>query len=62
MSFTVEQELEYRATDINTKYSAEKALEEIIGHRDRLVFAESDESLLSEDFFKNFSENFNNAA
>ena len=61
LPITVEQELEYRATDINTKYSAEKALEEIIGHRDRLVFAESDESLLSEDFFKNFSENFNNA-
>lgn len=61
LPITVEQELEYRATDINTKYSAEKALEEIIGRRDRLVFAESDESLLSEDFFKNFSENFNNA-
>ena len=61
LPITVEQELEYRATDINTKYSAEKALEEIVGRRDRLVFAESDESLLSEDFFKNFSENFNNA-
>lgn len=61
LPITVEQELEYRATDINTKYSAEKALEEIIGHRDRIVFAESDESLLSEDFFKNFSESFRNA-
>lgn len=61
LPITVEQELEYRATDINTKYSAEKSLEEIIDHRDRIVFAESDESLLSEDFFKNFSESFTNA-
>lgn len=58
---TVEQELEYRAGDINTKYSAEKALEEIVNNRERLIFEESDESLLSEDFFKNFAENFNNA-
>lgn len=58
---TVEQELEYRATDINTKYSAEKALEEIVLHRERIVFAQSDTNLLPEDFFKNFSENFNNA-
>lgn len=61
LPITVEQELEYRTTDINTKYSAEKALEEIISRRDRIVFAESDDSLLSEDFFRNFSENFNNA-
>lgn len=61
LPITVEQELEYRASDINTKYSAEKALEEIVSYRDRLVFEESDESLLSEDFFKNFAENFNNA-
>ena len=61
LAITVEQELEYRATDINTKYSAEKALEEIIKYRDRIQFAKSDISLLSEDFFKNFSENFNNA-
>ena len=61
LPITVEQELEYRTTDINTKYSAEKALEEIVSLRDRIVFAESDDSLLSEDFFRNFSENFNNA-
>lgn len=61
LPITVEQELEYRAGDINTKYSAEKALEEIVGNRERLVFEESDESLLSEDFFKNFAESFNNA-
>lgn len=61
LPITVEQELEYRTSDVNTKYSAEKALEEIVRRRDRLVLAESDESLLSEDFFKNFSENFNNA-
>lgn len=61
LPITVEQELEYRASDINTKYSAEKALEEIVSRRDRLVLSESDESLLPEDFFKNFSENFNNA-
>lgn len=61
LPITVEQELEYRANDINTKYSAEKALEEIVNNRERLVFEESDEALLSEDFFKNFAENFNNA-
>lgn len=61
LPITVEQELEYRTTEINTKYSAEKALEEIVKYRDRIVFTESDVSLLSEDFFKNFSENFNNA-
>jgi molecular chaperone DnaK (HSP70) len=61
LPITVEQELEYRASDINTKYSAEKALEEIVSNRERLVFEESDEALLSEDFFKNFAENFNNA-
>lgn len=58
---TVEQELEFRTSDINTKYSAEKALEEIIKYRDRLLFAESDISLLPEDFFRNFPENINNA-
>lgn len=62
LPITVEQELEYRASDINTKYSAEKALEEIVSRRDRLILAESDESLLPGDFFKNFSENFNNAS
>ena len=61
LPITVEQELEYRTSDINTKYSAEKALEEIVSNRERLVFEESDEALLSEDFFKNFAENFNNA-
>ncbi len=61
LPITVEQELEYRASDINTKYSAEKALDEIVNNRERLVFEESDEALLSEDFFKNFAENFNNA-
>lgn len=61
LPITVEQELEYRTSDVNTKYSAEKALEEIVKYRDRIIFAESDKSLLPEDFFKNFSENFNNA-
>lgn len=61
LPITVEQELEYRATDINTKYSAEKAIEEIVAHRDAIVFAQSDLSLLSEDFFRNFPENFSNA-
>lgn len=61
LPITVEQELEYRISDINTKYSAEKALEEIVNNKERLVFEESEESLLSEDFFKNFAENFNNA-
>ena len=61
LPITVEQELEYRASDINTKYSAERALEEIIGRHDTIQFAESDTSLLPEDFFKNFSEDFNNA-
>ena len=61
LPITVEQELEYRISDINTKYSAEKALEEIVNNKERLVFEESEESLLLEDFFKNFAENFNNA-
>lgn len=61
LPITVEQELEYREKDINTHYSAQKALEEITARRDRIVFSESDESLLSEDFFKNFSESFANA-
>lgn len=61
LPITVEQELEYRANDINTKYSAERALEEIIGRHDTIQFAESDMSLLPEDFFKNFLEDFNNA-
>jgi len=61
LPITVEQELEYRVTDINTKYSAERALEEIVKYRNRIQFAESDLSLLPEDFFNNFSENFNNA-
>ena len=61
LPITVEQELEYRTSDINTKYSAEKALEEIVNNREYLVFEESDQVLLSEDFFKNFAENFNNA-
>lgn len=61
LPITVEQELEYRTTDINTKYSAEKALEEIVKKRDRLQFAESEVSLLSEDFFRYFPENFHNA-
>lgn len=61
LPITVEQELEYRAADINTKYSAEKALDEIVRYKDYIEFAESDESLLSKDFFKTFSESFNNA-
>lgn len=61
LPIAVEQELEYRASDINTKYSAERALEEIIGRHDVIQFAESDTSLLPEDFFRNFSEDFNNA-
>ena len=62
LPITVEQELEYRASDINTKYSAEKALDEIVNNRERLVFEESDEALLSVRFLlRNFAENFNNA-
>ena len=61
LALTVEQELEYRMTDVNTKYSAEKALQEIEKYRDRIQFEESDVTLLPEDFFKSFSENYNNA-
>ncbi|XME04056.1 Hsp70 family protein [Lachnospiraceae bacterium C1.1] len=61
LPITVEQELEYRVSDINTKYSAERALEEITSHHDVIQFVESDISILPEDFFKNFSEDFNNA-
>lgn len=61
LPITVEQELEYRVGDINTKYSAERALEEIIACHDTIQFAESDMSLLPKDFFKNFSEDFHNA-
>lgn len=61
LPITVEQELEYRVSDINTRYSAERALEEIVKHHDDIQYAESDISLLPEDFFRNFSEDFNNA-
>lgn len=61
LPITVEQELEYRASDINTKYSAERALEEIVKYHDDIQFEESDTSLLPEDFFRNFSEDFSNA-
>lgn len=61
LPITVEQELEYRTADINTKYSADRALEEIVKYRDRVQFAESDLSLLSEDFFRRFPQNCNNA-
>lgn len=65
LPITVEQELEYRATDINTKYSATKALEEIVELKlkNRIVLSASDDSLLPKDFFKKFNnlpENFNN--
>jgi len=58
---TVEQELEFRMSDVNTKYSAERALEQIVKHRDSIRFEESDLAILPDDFFKNFTENFNNA-
>lgn len=63
LPLTVEQELEYRMSDINTKYSAEAALEAIIKEKENgnIVFAEADLDLLPNDFFVNFSENFNNA-
>ena len=48
-------------SDVNTKYSAERALEQIVKHRDSIRFEESALSILPDDFFKNFSENFNNA-
>lgn len=61
LPITVEQELEYRTSDINTKYSAERALEQLIKFKDIITYVESDLSLLPEDFFKNFSEDSNNA-
>ena len=61
LPITVEEELSYRCEDVNTKYSAKRALDEIMSHRDRIVFAESDASVLPSDFFRSFTENFNNA-
>ena len=61
LPITVEQELEFRTGDINTKYSAEKALEQLIKFKNIIVYDKSEISLLPEDFFKQFSENFNNA-
>ncbi len=62
---TVEQELEFRAMESGTKYSAEKAMEEIVDFRthakERLILAESDLSLLGEDFFHRFREGGHNA-
>lgn len=56
LPITVEQELEYRAGDINTKYSAEAALKAITDFkeksRENIIFAKADLSLLGEDFFK----------
>lgn len=61
LPITVEQELEFRATDINTKYTAEKALSQLEKFKDITVYEKSDVSLLPEDFFREFSESYNNA-
>jgi len=61
LPITVEQELEYRANDIDTKYTATEAIEQLIKYKDIIIYEQSDISLLSEDFFKQFSENFNSA-
>ncbi len=65
LPITVEQELEYRMQAIGTSYSAKKAIDEIIEFKKhnehRIIYSESDESLLPEDFFKKFTESFNNA-
>lgn len=58
LPITVEQELEYRSKDINTKYSAERALEQLITYKDKIQYAESDITLLPKDFFQEFSEDF----
>ncbi len=61
LPITVEQELEYRKRESNTKYSAERALEQLLLWNERIIYEESDLSLLPEDFFKKFPEDFNNA-
>ena len=61
LPITVEQELKFRTADINTKYSAQKSLEQLLKFKDSIQYEESDLSLLPEDFFKNFTEDFNNA-
>lgn len=60
LPITVQQELEYRGCDINTKYSAKKAMEQIIKFKDVIEYAESDVALLPEDFFTEFSSSINN--
>lgn len=61
LPITVEQELEFRTTDVNTKYTAEKALAQLEKFKDIIIYESSDTSLLPEDFFREFSESFNNA-
>lgn len=57
LPITVTQELLFRAEQAETKYSAEKALENI-AEKDKyninFLFEESDVSMLPKDFFKNF--------
>ena len=55
LPITIEQELEWRRNDLNTKYTAERALEQLIKHKDMITYDESDLSVLPEDFFKHFS-------
>lgn len=61
LPITVEQELQFRATDINTKFTAEKALSQLEKFKDIITFEASDLSLLPEDFFADFPKSFNNA-
>lgn len=61
LPITVIEELKYRRGDVSTKYSAEEALKEIVDLKDRIIFEESDETLLPDDFFKTFVDNYNNA-
>lgn len=61
LPITVHEELKFRAQDNKTKYSAQRALEQLIKYCDIVEYEESDLSLLSDDFFKNFTETFNNA-
>ena len=61
LPLTVEQELEFRATDVTTKYTAQKALAQLGKFKDIIIYESSDISILPGDFFKEFSESFNNA-
>ncbi|WP_455542898.1 Hsp70 family protein [Intestinibacter sp.] len=61
LPITVEQELEYRKTDDKTKYSAAKALEQLVKFKDIIKYVESDEDLLPQDFFRKFTDGSNNS-